>query len=140
MKLDSRDRVLANDREQMLAAQVLDQLSGPDGALAVTRHEAVSPLPVEVGRLLQHVLDVVARGGTVTVGSVPEVLTTTTAAGFLGVSRPTLMRMVDNGELPSHKVGTHTRLKANDVYAALRARRARERAAYQELMGLEDDD
>lgn len=69
----------------------------------------------------------------------PAVLTTTTAAGILGISRPTLMKLIDKGEIPSHKVGSHTRLKAVDVYSALRARRERERAAFAELMELDYD-
>ncbi|SHJ75231.1 DNA binding domain-containing protein, excisionase family [Tessaracoccus bendigoensis DSM 12906] len=140
MKLDtSRGRVMANDREVELAAQVLAELSCPDGSLAVSRNHEVSEVPEEIGRLLQHVLDVLARGGTVTVGSMPAVLTTTTAAGILGISRPTLMKLIDKGEIPSHKVGSHTRLKAVDVYSALRARRERERAAFAELMELDYD-
>lgn len=97
-------------------------------------------VPPEIGRLLQHVLDVMARGGTVTIGTVPEVLTTSTAAGILGISRPTLMKMIKEGSIPSHMVGTHHRLTAEDVRAALRARRARERAAFEELMELEGDE
>lgn len=81
-----------------------------------------------------------ARGGTVTIGSVPEVLTTSAAAGILGISRPTLMKMINTGLIPSHKVGTHHRLRAEDVFAALRARRSRERAAFAELMELEGDE
>ena len=134
-------RVMATAREARLARDVLDQLEGPDGALAVERdgRRAVA-VPPEVGKLLQHVLDVMARGGTVTIGAVPEVLTTSAAAGILGISRPTLMKMINESAIPSHMVGTHHRLKADDVFAALRARRARERAAFAELMELEGDE
>lgn len=134
-------RVMATAREVRLARDVLAQLEGPEGALTVERDgRRVVPVPPEIGKLLQHVLDVVARGGTVTVGSVPEILTTSTAAGILGISRPTLMKMINEGSIPSHMVGTHHRLRAEDVYAALRARRARERAAFEELMELKGDE
>lgn len=81
-----------------------------------------------------------ARGGTVTIGAVPEVLTTSAAAGILGISRPTLMKMINEGAIPSHMVGTHHRLRVDDVFAALFARRARERAAFAEHMELEGDE
>jgi excisionase family DNA binding protein len=71
---------------------------------------------------------------------VPEDVTTTTAAKLLGVSRPTLMKMIAGGDLPSHKVGTHARLKADQVLAFKRARLARQRKAFDELLDLEDDD
>lgn len=134
-------RVMASAHEARLARDVLAQLEGPAGALAVERdgRNAVA-VPPEIGKLLQHVLDVMARGGTVTIGSVPEVLTTSAAAGILGISRPTLMKMINTGLIPSHKVGTHHRLRAEDVFAALRARRSRERAAFAELMELEGDE
>lgn len=134
-------RVMATAREARLARDVLAELEGPQGVLAVERdgRRAVS-VPPEIGKLLQHVLDVMARGGTVTIGTVPEVVTTSTAAGILGISRPTLMKMINEGSIPSHMVGTHHRLRADDVYATLWARRARERAAFEELMELEGDE
>lgn len=73
------------------------------------------PLPAELSEIVGQVLRVVAQGGTVTVGAMPEELTTTAAPKQLGVSRPTLMRMIKDGEISSHKVGTHTRLRTSDV-------------------------
>lgn len=138
---DRTSRVLTTAREARLARDVLEGLEGPQGSLAVERDgRRTVVVPPEIGRLLQHVLDVMARGGTVTIGTVPEVLTTSTAAGILGISRPTLMKMIKEGSIPSHMVGTHHRLTAEDVRAALRARRARERAAFEELMKLEGDE
>jgi len=134
-------RLLTSAHESRLAQEALEDLRGPSGAFAIERAgERAAVIPAELGRVLQQVLDVMARGGTVTIGAVPEELTTSTAAGMLGISRPTLMKLIASGELPSHRVGSHHRLKADDVFAALRARRARERAAFAELMDLEDDE
>jgi excisionase family DNA binding protein len=69
---------------------------------------------------------------------VPNVLTTTTAAAMLGLSRPTLMKMIADGEIPSHKVGSHHRLAAEDVLQAKCARRHRQRAAFSALRELDD--
>ena len=132
-------RVLTTARDAAQAREVLKDLRGPEGSLIVERRgRGAVPLPPEVGRILPQVLDVMAAGGTVTVGMVPEEVTTSTAAGMLGVSRPTLMKMIREGEIPSHKVGTHHRLKASDVRAARRARRGRELAAFEALRELDD--
>lgn len=132
-------RVITTPHQAEQARAVLRHLHGPEGVLSVERNgQRTVTLPPEVGRILQQVLDVMARGGTVTVGAVPEEITTSTAARILGVSRPTVMKMIHEGVLPAHMVGTHHRLKADDVYAARRARRARERAAFEAL--LEEDD
>jgi hypothetical protein len=42
------------------------------------------------------------------------------------------------GEVPAHKVGTHTRLRAADVLELRRARIARQREAFTQLLALED--
>jgi excisionase family DNA binding protein len=80
----------------------------------------------------------VAGGATVSIGALPEELTTTVAAKQLGVSRPTLMRMIQGGEIESRLAGTHHRVRTADVLAVKRARLERQRKAFDELRELED--
>ncbi|MFE5705221.1 helix-turn-helix domain-containing protein [Rhodococcus koreensis] len=97
-----------------------------------------SVVPPELARILTAVVAVVAAGGTVTIGSVPSEVTTTTAAQMLDISRPTLMKLIGEGEIPAHKVGTHTRLKSSDVIAYQERLRATQRAAFDDLRAFED--
>lgn len=137
--ISSTDRVLTTERESQLARDVLSDLEGAGRVLTVEhRGERVAQLPAEVGRILQQVLDVMSRGGSVTITAMPEVVTTVTAAEMLGISRPTLMKMISTGELPSFKVGSHHRIKAADVLQFERARLARQRAAFEALRELDD--
>ncbi|MFT4011700.1 MAG: helix-turn-helix domain-containing protein [Nocardioidaceae bacterium] len=69
----------------------------------------------------------------------PEELTTTQAAQELGISRPTLMKMIRNGEIPAHKVGTNTHLRKAAVRVKRHERLTARRQALAELMELCDD-
>ncbi|WP_370566243.1 helix-turn-helix domain-containing protein [Cryobacterium sp. BB736] len=61
---------------------------------------------------------------------VKELYSTTEAAAMLGVSRPTLMKLIDAGELEAEMVGTHHRIPAEAIVAYQRARQVRrDRAA-----------
>ena len=135
------ERVFTTARDAELAHDVLESLRGPEGFLSVGHAPgtAMEPLPPEVGRLLQSVLGSVAAGSTVTISTVPEELTTSTAASLIGVSRPTLMKMVSEGRLSSFKVGAHHRLRSSDVFQFLRDRQKREQAAFDHLRDLLDD-
>ena len=139
--VDAQNRVLTSEVEVALAQEVLVPLGGPHGYLSVGHgSSAPQPLPPELGRLLQQVLQAVASGSSVTVMATPREVTTSTAAAMLGVSRPTLMKMVKDGAIPSRKVGTHTRLLSEDVLNAKKTRRARERAAFAALLDAEGDE
>ncbi len=134
------DRVMTTPREESQARDVLTELQGPDGALAINTGHHTSPLPRELAALIERVLSAVARGQTVTVGTVPAEMTTSSAAALLGISRPTLMKMIHEEAIPAHRVGSHHRLLSQDVFAALRARRERERDAFAALLDLDDGD
>lgn len=96
-------------------------------------------MPQELAAIIGRVLEVMASGGTVMVGSLPEELTTTVAAEQLGISRPTLMKLIRHDEIPAHKVGIHHRVKSADVLAFKRGRIQRQRQALEKLRVLEEE-
>ncbi len=68
----------------------------------------------------------------------PEVLTSQEAADLLGVSRPHLAKLLDRGEIPSHKVGTHRRVLRADVEVFAAQIRLQRWRALTELMHLQE--
>ncbi|SNY30962.1 helix-turn-helix domain-containing protein [Paractinoplanes atraurantiacus] len=97
---------------------------------------ALPPLVVDLLKQVSAVLD---RGDGVAVSEVARELTTSEAARALGVSRPTLIGLLDRGEISSHKVGTHRRVPLPDLLAYRRRRVAQQREAYEALMADQDD-
>ncbi|WP_314324001.1 helix-turn-helix domain-containing protein [Paenarthrobacter ilicis] len=96
-------------------------------------------VPPELSSLVRQVIEVISRGGTVTIGSLPKEVTTTTAAKMIGVSRPTLMQLINNGDLPAHKVGSHSRILTDDVQSYKARRDLERRQAFDDLRALEDE-
>ena len=132
-------RVMTTIRDAEQARAVLAELSGPQGNLVVEHSGRSTVIPPELGRMIQRLLDAVAQGETITVSRLPKELTTSAAAALLDISRPTLMKLIESGQIASHKVGSHHRLLASDVMAAKKARRARELAAFNALRELDDE-
>ncbi|MFC7942854.1 helix-turn-helix domain-containing protein [Microbacterium oxydans] len=99
-------------------------LQGPsdpvDVALTISRGTAENIL---------RLLEAEDRSGAVVV-PVKELYTTTEASTMLGVSRSTLMKLIDSGSIEAVKVGTHHRVPADELVAFQRARQvSQERAA-----------
>ena len=52
---------------------------------------------------------------------------------FLNVSRPYFVKLLESGAIPHHKVGTHRRVKLEDVKRYKEQRTARSQKALQDL-------
>ncbi len=114
--------VLADDVQALRAA-----LEGAPDNVSVTLE-----LPRKSAEKVLALLDAERTTGAVVV-PIKELFTTTETATMLGLSRPTLMKLVESGEIDHVKVGTHHRIPAEAILAFQRARRARRDKAAEAL-------
>jgi excisionase family DNA binding protein len=74
-------------------------------------------LPSSAVQLLQRFLAELAQGHGIALSPLEAQLTTQEAADLIGVSRPHLIQRLEAGEVPFHMVGSHRRIKVEDVLA-----------------------
>ena len=88
--------------------------------------------------LLVEMFDRLAKGESVRIVSADEMLSTQQAAELLRVSRPTLVKMLEDGVLPFERPGTHRRVSRRTVEDFLGSRAARRAHALEGIAATED--
>jgi excisionase family DNA binding protein len=89
-------------------------------------------LPAELFDVLLVVVDALSQGLAISITAQHTVLTTSEAAELLGVSRPTLVRLLESGEIPYEQPGRHRRVRLDDLLAY------REKSRHARTAGLDD--
>jgi excisionase family DNA binding protein len=118
------DRVLASDALVALRRRP-SLFTLPDGSTVRIPKAAVDGL-IEL-------LTAAAEGDAATVVRSPREVTTQQAAKVLNVSRPTVVKLIDDGALPSRKVGSHRRIPLAELLAYRQEVVARRRAILDEM-------
>ena len=112
----AEDAALARSSSQLLS---LHAHANRALKLSVTDGEQERPieLPPVVVLLLRNILEAIASGRGVTIIPDDAELTTVQAADVLNVSRPYLIKLLDEKAIPHRKVGKHRRIRMEDVMA-----------------------
>lgn len=95
--------------------------------------EETIELPAGAVKLLQAILEDMASGRAVTIVPQNAELTTQQAADFLNVSRPFLVQLLEQKKLPFRLVGTHRRIRLEDVLRYKEATDAERRKVLDQL-------
>jgi len=108
-------------------------LTGPEGE--------VTPIPLALYRFMRTATHLLASNHVVLITAINRELTTQQAALYLGVSRPTLVKLLEDGAIPYTRPNRHRRITFADLKAyrdsVLRSHRdtARELTQMSEEMG-----
>ena len=72
-------------------------------------------IPEPIYQVLLQVVQAMASGKAISIIPQQQELTTQQAAEFLSVSRPYLIKLLEQGEIPHIKVGSHRRVRFDDL-------------------------
>lgn len=129
------DSILAEQTSRVLASRLQD--NNPMELRILDREEdeqETLKLPASAVRLLVRILAEMARGNAVTLIPIHAELTTQEAADMLNVSRPYLIQLLDEGKIEFRRVGTHRRIRFEDVMAYKQKAHALRQAAIDEFV------
>jgi excisionase family DNA binding protein len=140
MVLDSKEELELAKAAQHCIVSALDHSHALSIAIVEDGIERLeqSPLlrlPPKVLRLFADVLGSLAQGKAVAIMPKELDVTTQEAAMFLNVSRPYLVRLLEEGKIAYHKVGTHRRVRFEDV---VRYKEDRQKVSQDALQKLAD--
>ena len=102
--------------DRTLATEALHRLRRRPSRFTLPGGHTVQIPKAAVDGLIE-MLEAVAAGETATVVRTPREVTTQQASEVLNMSRPTVVRLIDQGELPARKVGSHRRIPLPDLLA-----------------------
>lgn len=122
-----RDYIASHPDEEVVS---VDAEIGQDDALIVPRPAVV---------MLAQVLSLLAEGQGVQIIPDRAMLTTQQAADAMNVSRPYLIGLLERGEIPHEKVGTHRRIAYADLLEYKRKDDHRRRGAADEVTALGEE-
>lgn len=120
----------ADDHELLLALQEL--LAGQED-VSISTPDGPVLLSESVRLVLADAVSTLARGQAVTIEPQQTILTTQEAAERLGISRPTLVRLLEQGKIPYTTPGRHRRVDLADVLAFQERERERRGRVLQEM-------
>lgn len=107
----------------------------------ITDSEREEPieLPAAAVAVLSDVLKFMSLGHGLTLFPRPAEVTTMEAADILNVSRPYVIKLLEEGKMPYRKVGKRRRIRLEDVLDYDAKSKARSRAAMDEIVALSQE-
>lgn len=128
---DTETAALARASARELSKLLAEKPNADRAQVKLDGHDLI--LPRQALALLRDLLAEMAQGNAVTVVPTHAELTTQEAANILNVSRPYLIKLLDEGKIEYHKLNKHRRIKFEDLMAYKRMQDKESAKALDEL-------
>lgn len=145
MPVLSPEPIRPTAKEIALARQSHGQLSSllqrkPEAMILSDLQSTIEiQVPQAVVRMLVETLKQMAEGHAVTLIPIHSEITTQQAADLLNVSRPFLVKLLDEGRIPHKKVGRHRRIRFDDLMSYKQKDALEREAAFDEMVALSQE-
>jgi excisionase family DNA binding protein len=115
-EVNERETLYAPDQDAQNVRELDEILAKEEGvAVLVAPSGEKRELPHSVYKVLRDLVHYMSHGVTVELMPMHSELTTQHAAEILGVSRPHLVKLLEQEEIPYHMVGKHRRIRLDDL-------------------------
>lgn len=94
---------------------VLSHINGEETEIEIEESKERIKIPSRALELLSDILKAMSEGVPISIVPLAIEVTTQKAAEILGCSRPYLIKLLEEGQIPFVKVGKHRRIKFEDV-------------------------
>jgi excisionase family DNA binding protein len=137
-RIHPSDNPLVPSPETVKAARALAKLLPAEAAgarlsLLDRASGNASDLPPAVIGMLRQFLEQLGAGRSVSIVPAEAELTPNEAADYLAVSRTFVLKLMDTGQIPFRRVGSHRRLRFGDLREYEKSQRSRADAAMDEM-------
>lgn len=129
---------IPNARDIRVASMIVKAvLENPKEKLVLLIDGKEFTLSDEMARAFLKIVSEIAEGGTVAIEALDAQMTTQEAADYLGYSRPTLIKLLDEYNVQVSKVGRHRRISFSEVKKLQFLIQANQQQAIRNLQKLE---
>ena len=124
--------VLEQEKESIAELERIINLNPSQAKLVGINGEEIL-IPESVYRMFRNIVHMMASGQRISIMPHHCQLTTQEAAEILNVSRPFLIKLLEKGEIPYLKVGSHRRVIFQDLITYQEQRKVKRRKGLEEL-------
>ena len=122
-----------NLAEQQEITELQSSVTSTDKIVIMTSDGQQKQVPLVVTQALIEMLNILSKGDSITLIPMDKELTTQQSADILNVSRPYFIKLLENGEIPFRKTGTHRKILMKDLIEYREKRNAIKKAKLSEL-------